>query len=249
VLTQLQPRFPEPTGDLKTDYYQLVAAIGEYFRRLNDPNVLTIEHADINNAAIGQGTNGAAAGKFTNLVATGNTTLGDASGDTLTIAPNAVTWSNNPTHSGNHNFSASVTAEEMFVQSAASGADFSGKWQASGSANTATQSLFGINAYGWDGSAAQVAGTINFRSTETWSGAGWGSRIQFRAIAATTTTLTEFGSLDSRGWFSEKAYYLLDGLTPPAALVGYAVIYVDNLDGDLKVKFGDGTVKTLATDT
>jgi hypothetical protein len=39
------------------------------------------------------------------LTAKGNVTLGDASGDTLTIAPNAVTWSNNPTHTGAHTFS------------------------------------------------------------------------------------------------------------------------------------------------
>lgn len=40
-----------------------------------------------------------------NLTVEGNTTLGNASGDTLTVAPNAVTWSNNPTHSGNHTWS------------------------------------------------------------------------------------------------------------------------------------------------
>jgi hypothetical protein len=44
-----------------------------------------------------------------NLTVTGNTTLGDASGDTLTVAPSAVTWSGNPTHSGNHTFSGNVT--------------------------------------------------------------------------------------------------------------------------------------------
>lgn len=43
------------------------------------------------------------------LSVTGNVTLGDASGDSLTVAPNAVTWSNNPTHSGNHTFSGTVT--------------------------------------------------------------------------------------------------------------------------------------------
>lgn len=44
-----------------------------------------------------------------NLNVSGNTTLGDAAGDTLTIAPSAVTWSNNPTHSGNHTFSGNVS--------------------------------------------------------------------------------------------------------------------------------------------
>jgi hypothetical protein len=44
-----------------------------------------------------------------NLSVEGNTTLGNAAGDTLTINPSAVTWSNNPTHSGNHTFSGNVT--------------------------------------------------------------------------------------------------------------------------------------------
>lgn len=43
------------------------------------------------------------------LSITGNVTLGNASTDTLTIHPSAVTWSNNPTHSGNHTFSGNLT--------------------------------------------------------------------------------------------------------------------------------------------
>ncbi len=42
---------------------------------------------------------------------------------------------------------------------------------------------------------------------------------------------------------------LEDGVIAPGTLSGFASIYVDTADGDLKVKFGDGTVKTLATDT
>lgn len=42
---------------------------------------------------------------------------------------------------------------------------------------------------------------------------------------------------------------LIDGMTAPGAISGYAQLYVDSADGDLKVKFGDGTVKTIATDT
>jgi hypothetical protein len=40
-----------------------------------------------------------------------------------------------------------------------------------------------------------------------------------------------------------------DGVTAPAATVGQAKIYVDTADGDLKVIFGDGTIKTIVTDT
>ena len=42
---------------------------------------------------------------------------------------------------------------------------------------------------------------------------------------------------------------VVDGVTAPSATVGQAKIYVDTADGDLKVIFGDGVVKTLAADT
>lgn len=40
---------------------------------------------------------------------------------------------------------------------------------------------------------------------------------------------------------------LVDGITAPAAIPGVAQIYIDIADGDCKIMFGDGTVKTLAT--
>lgn len=40
-----------------------------------------------------------------------------------------------------------------------------------------------------------------------------------------------------------------DGVAAPAAVTGRARIYVDTADGDLKIVFGDGTVKTIVTDT
>ena len=40
-----------------------------------------------------------------------------------------------------------------------------------------------------------------------------------------------------------------DGINAPGTIAGVAQLYVDVADGDLKVKFGDGTVKTIATDT
>lgn len=42
---------------------------------------------------------------------------------------------------------------------------------------------------------------------------------------------------------------LKDGVTAPSTVSGFAQIYVDTADGDLKVKFGDGTVKTIVVDT
>jgi hypothetical protein len=42
---------------------------------------------------------------------------------------------------------------------------------------------------------------------------------------------------------------LRDGVTTPLSGVSLAQIYVDAADGDLKVIFADGTVKTIVTDT
>lgn len=41
---------------------------------------------------------------------------------------------------------------------------------------------------------------------------------------------------------------LKDGVGEPATVTDCAAIYVDVADGDLKIKFGDGTVKTITTD-
>lgn len=48
---------------------------------------------------------------------------------------------------------------------------------------------------------------------------------------------------------SGGAFSLIDGITAPTAVVGRTFIYVDTADGDLKVRFGDGTTKTISTDT
>jgi hypothetical protein len=47
----------------------------------------------------------------------------------------------------------------------------------------------------------------------------------------------------------EKSLDIEDGITAPSTLAGKARIYVDATGGDLKIKFGDGTVKTIVTDT
>lgn len=49
--------------------------------------------------------------------------------------------------------------------------------------------------------------------------------------------------------YSTGAFAIKDGITAPSTVSGMAVIYVDTADGDLKVKFGDGTVKTIVIDT
>jgi len=48
---------------------------------------------------------------------------------------------------------------------------------------------------------------------------------------------------------SSQAFSMTDGIPAPGATSGRAKIYVDSADGDLKVVFGDGVVKTIVTDS
>lgn len=52
-----------------------------------------------------------------------------------------------------------------------------------------------------------------------------------------------------RNVYAATAMILGDGVTAPSATSGQAKIYVDTADGDLKVIFGDGTIKTIVVDT
>lgn len=61
-----------------------------------------------------------------------------------------------------------------------------------------------------------------------------------RAVVCDSVSITGAGGL---GTFLS----ITDGVTAPGGTSGLARIYVDTADGDLKVVFGDGTVKTLAT--
>jgi hypothetical protein len=47
----------------------------------------------------------------------------------------------------------------------------------------------------------------------------------------------------------EGGIAIKDGITAPSTSSGYAQIYVDSADGDLKIRFGNGTTKTIVTDT
>lgn len=67
-----------------------------------------------------------------------------------------------------------------------------------------------------------------------------------RALLVGTTTTTNASPGDAR---IEGAFWLKDGITAPTTTAGYTAIYVDTADGDLKVKFGDGTTKTISVDT
>lgn len=84
-------------------------------------------------------------------------------------------------------------------------------------------------------------------ATERFRSAGGGS-ITSTVVGATDILLSDGVAKCGRQIMS-PLIYLTDGVTAPSTLSGQAIIYVDTADGDLKIKFGDGTVKTIATDT
>lgn len=77
-----------------------------------------------------------------------------------------------------------------------------------------------------------------------------GTTSSFPALKRSSATL-ECKLADDSAYTGFAAEFLsvTDGMTAPAAVAGRARIYVDTADGDLKVVFGDGTIKTIVTDT
>ena len=53
----------------------------------------------------------------------------------------------------------------------------------------------------------------------------------------------------SHARMGDLKYLITDGVTAPGAATGRARIYVDTADGDLKIIFADGTIKTIVVDT
>lgn len=77
-----------------------------------------------------------------------------------------------------------------------------------------------------------------------------GETSSFPALKRNSTAL-ETKLADDTAYAPHAMQYLdvTDGVTAPASATGRARIYVDTADGDLKVIFADGTVKTIVTDT
>jgi len=67
--------------------------------------------------------------------------------------------------------------------------------------------------------------------------------------AAGTIRFISGGTTEWARFTADGGFGLKDGITAPATLAGFALIYIDTADGDLKIKFGDGTVKTIVVDT
>lgn len=88
------------------------------------------------------------------------------------------------------------TSGNLFVGTSAAIGASSAKFQVASSGSTAAialartdtatsaTSISSVDAWGWDGTAYSVAGTINFRAAENWSSTNHGSDIQFRNVAS-----------------------------------------------------------------
>jgi hypothetical protein len=64
-----------------------------------------------------------------------------------------------------------------------------------------------------------------------------------------TATTGAIGTFETTVSFKTPFVKLTDGITVPDTEAGRATLFVDSSDGDLKIKFGDGTVKTIVVDT
>jgi parallel beta-helix repeat protein len=79
---------------------------------------------------------------------------------------------------------------------------------------------------------------------------GSGSLITDSTIRPSADATVNLGSTSQR-WLNvySSKFVLTDGVSQPPTVAGHAQIFVATSDGDLKVIFGDGTVKTIVTDT
>lgn len=115
------------------------------------------------------------------------------------------------------------------------------------SASTATLVLNGGGVVGGAGVRSDLSGT-NGSTLALWTKADGGASTERVRITNSGNvgvgTTTPSVKLQVAG-----AIAITDGMTAPSTVSGYAVLYVDSSDGDLKVKFGDGTVKTIVTDS
>lgn len=129
-------------------------------------------------------------------------------------------------------------------------------------ATAKANNFYGLKA-GFNSPAIQVIGTYNnffggFTGGFDFDAASAYNNVYGTRLLGAGDTITDAGfrnmwrdvmNFSTAMPIADSPLSLFDGVTAPSAVAGFAQIYVDVADGDLKVKFGDGTVKTLATDT
>jgi hypothetical protein len=101
------------------------------------------------------------------------------------------------------------------------------------------------NAADTDFSRLQFGGTTSSFPSLKRNGAQLDVRLADDSGDASIACNSVVGS----GFLQGTRLRIVDGVSAPAAATGYAQIYVDTADGDLKIIFADGTIKTIVTDT
>lgn len=140
---------------------------------------------------------------------------------------------------------------------------FSRGTRASPSAVSAGDLIGRLEAYPYIDGDYRLSGALEFYASGTPGSGSYPSDLYVRLVADSATTVStraifsEAGDLTlgatkktgGAGGLYAGVVAVKDGVTAPGATSGMATIYVDTSDGDLKVVFSDGTVKTIVTDT
>ena len=114
----------------------------------------------------------------------------------------------------------------------------------------------------WSGNLSFTSRLVIFAPSDgvmritNWAGNDF-SRIQFGGTTSSfpalkrNSTALETRLADDSAYAPHAMQYLdiTDGITAPGSATGRARIYVDTADGDLKIVFSDGTIKTIVVDT
>lgn len=162
----------------------------------------------------------------------GNTVIGNASSDTLTIAPNTVTWSNDPTHSGNHTFSGNVTVN---------GGTTVGN--AAGDALTINSSAVSIpNGLNFDSNtlvidAANNKVLLGTQTPRNFLNTGYTPPLQVEGTTGTTSGISAISNVNAAAGSAS----LLFGKTRGAAVGGTTIIQNGDTLGLIAFAGSDGT--------
>lgn len=212
------------------DYLRYAKGVNEYYFRIGSATYFQIGTT----TAYSAGNLGCATTLYSN-VATG----------TAPIAVNSTTLCTNLTA----NYLGAVSQDAAFFRNAS---NINAGTIGNSYVNWASPSAIGTGTP-QDGTFKSViiSGSGTYSAGAIYSDSNWG--LIYRAKVAGTLAdhmwANSAGTVEQLRIPAQGGIGLPDGQTVPTTVTGIAFIYVDTADGDLKVKFGDGTVKTLATDT
>lgn len=105
--------------------------------------------------------------------------------------------------------------------------------------------------YGTIGNAANDRFRFANTPKDTFSSLDNSSGMQWNVLNSAAATRFRWlnNDVELMRIVGDGALGLVDGITEPSTIAGVASLFVDTADGDLKIKFGDGTVKTIVVDT